>query len=316
MTDLKPEEKIEEIVKKVETESKPVYKRDAKKTLRQIAFEGRTRANKAKEEIVKLEPKEEPIVKEEKAPSEEKAPKLKKEEKKEEPIDIEKIKKETAEAAVAATRAEFEAKAKAIMDKEASDLEKQKEADELISVWDKEKRLPKDYKEIVTETHRLAEVKMKQVLRERDEKAKADIEATKKAEDDKKTAAQRDYQTRVDAINKRVKDELEELKTAKILEKDDERDEMLKFGIELNTKRTKDGKPPIDSITKLYFLHYKPYLEAKGKKSEQPAGADAPISGARTVASKSTSDGYVYARDHGKSYRQLLIEKQQRSKKI
>lgn len=326
MPEDKPIDKIDKIVEKTNTDDKFIAKRDTGKTLRQIAYESKERVNKAKEEIVKEQDKIPDVKpKVESKPKEEKKVEKKEEKKPEAPvIDVEKIKKEAADE----VRKEFEVKTKEIMDKKVSDEQKQKEADELIDIWTKEKRIPKDYKEIVTETHRLAEVKMKQVLRERDEKVKAEADARVKADNDKKTTEQKTYQARVDAINTKVKNEMNELYEGKFLKKPPEKydegdttqketDELMKFGIELNTKRAKEGLDPIDSISKIYFMHYKPFTEAQGKaKSKQPAGADAPISGARSTEDKGENKGYVYKRDHNKSYRQILQEQLNRQKKV
>jgi hypothetical protein len=327
MPDEKPLEKIDKIVEKTNTDDKFIAKRDTSKTLRQIAYESKERVNKAKEEIVKEQdkiPDTKPVVK-----KEEKKVEKKEEKKPEAPvIDVEKIKEEARKVGEDNAKKEFEAKTKEIMDKKVSDEQKQKEADELIDIWTKEKRIPKDYKEIVTETHRLAEVKMKQVLRERDEKVKAETDARAKEVEDKKTTEQKTYQARVDAINSKVKNEMNELYEGKFLKKPPEKydegdstqketDELMKFGIDLNVKRTKEGLPPIDSISKIYFMHYKPYVEAQGKtKSKQPAGLDAPISGARSTEDKGENKGYLYKRDHNKSYRQILQENLNRQKKV
>lgn len=90
----------------------------------------------------------------------------------------------------------------------------------------------------------------------------------------------------------------------------------MKFGIDLNVERAKKGLVPIDSISKIYFMHYKPYLDANPKKkSEQPAGADAPVSGAtQTPNLPAKTDGYVYKRDHKRSFRQILTEGMNRNK--
>jgi hypothetical protein len=327
LEDTKPQEKIDKIVEKTNTDDKFIAKRDSKKTLRQIAFESKERVNKAKEEIVKEQdkiPDVKPVIKKEEKKIE------KKEEKKPEApvIDVEKIKEEAIKVGKETAKKEFEAKTKEIMDKQVSDEQKQKEADELISVWDKEKRLPKDYKEVVIETHRLAKAQMEKTLRERDAKAKAESDARTKEAEDKRTTEQKTYQARVDAINTKVKNEMNELYEGKFLKKPPEKydegdstqketDELMKFGIDLNVKRTKEGLPPIDSISKIYFMHYKPYVEAQGKaKSKQPAGENAPISGAKSTDDKGQTKGYVYARDHKKSYRQILQENMSRQKKV
>jgi hypothetical protein len=92
-----------------------------------------------------------------------------------------------------------------------------------------------------------------------------------------------------------------------------ETQEVLKFGVKLNTERAEKGLPPVTSFSKIYFMYYKPYAEAQGKKTDQPAGADAPVSGAKMANVQPDNDkGYVYARDHGKTFRQIAQERAKR----
>lgn len=304
-----------------------VYARDHGKSLRQISQESAKRVEGSKEETIKEK------LKEAAKPKEEVKEEPKKEEKKiEEPkVNPDEITKkavdEAKKQAEEVSRRAFKDEMQKILDKDKEVIDKQKDADDLISVWDREKRLPKDYKEVVQETLRISEAKYKQLERERSEKQRVEKDELKKQEDIKKTNEKINYQTRLDEINNKVKSELNELYEMKHLsrppetydEKDETQkktDDLIKFGIDLNVKRQKENLPPIDSIAKIYFMHYKPFKDAEGApKTDQPAGADAPISGASSPKTESTTKGYVYARDHGKSYRQILIDNMQRQRK-
>lgn len=324
----------EKVIEKKEEVKEPEVLQLRRKSLLQIAKEGADLDRKADEERIKetlKQKSEEKPVKEDK--DEEKQKEVKEEKPKKEPkpkIDPEEIatkaREEAARVAEETTKKAFEKETQRILDQNKSLEEKQKEQDELISVWDKEERLPKDYKEIVAESLRISEAKYKQLKRQDEETAKKADEERKKSEDFKKSETERIQQARIDEINTKVKTDLDDLYTAKILPKppteydeknEDQKktDDLMKFGIELNTERAKKGLPPVDSIAKIYFLHYKPKIDLEGAQDNQPAGADAPVSGSATPQAKSDNDRYIYARDHNKSFQQLAMESAQRLKK-
>lgn len=323
-------DKEEKIIEKKEEPKEPEILQLRRKSLTQIAKEGADLDRKADEERIKQTLKEKSEEKPEKV---EKVEEIKDEKPKKEvkpkidPQEIEnKAKEEARKVADETTRKAFKEETQRILDQNKSIEEKQKEQDELISVWEKENRLPKDYKEVVAESLRISEAKYKQLKRQDEETAKKADEERKKSEDFKKNETERIQQARIDDINKKVQTDLDDLYTAKILPKppkeydeknEDQKktDELMKFGIELNTERAKNNLPPIDSIAKIYFLHYKPKVDLEGKKDDQPPGADAPISGGAAPDTKSEPKGYVYTRDHNKSYRQILVENAQRLKK-
>lgn len=305
------------------------YKRDSKRTLRDISKDIQDRRKKKLESTPKPEitsaPKAEPAAPAEKKPEEEKPEKV---EKVEEPkIDVEAAVKKAADAAAAKateeTKKEFQAKIDEILNKDKDMLEKQKEADELISTWDKEKRLPKDYNELITETMRIADAKMEQKMRA--EKAKADeerqtLEKTKADEDAKAKSAQ---ETQLSNYQKQITQDIEELISTKEFKKPTDIEEInnpetkdtaakeiqkvLEFGVKLNTKLVSEGKQPVQSLYKIYYSHYKPVMDKAAPKDEQPAGADAPIAGANNSVApeKSGKLGIPYEQLHKESFTQM-----------
>lgn len=309
MTDVKP---ADTTPKKEEPKVEFIYARDHGKSMDVIAHESLKEEEELKKKLLdkSQEPEE---VKKEETPIEPK----KEEPVKEEPkVDVEKIKKEAAAEAAAIAKEEakkeFQAEINKILEANKDIEEKQKQADELISIFEKEKRLPTDYKEVLSESQRLAEAKYKQLAQADKEKQQAAEKAQKAAEEKAKTDAQLAYEAKVADINQRVVNELKELTDGKFIKDQTESDDLMKFGIDLNTKRAKEGLAPIDSVTKLYFMHYKP---TKGAVStDQPAGADAPVAGNKTAKVATKLDGFVYARDHNKDFRQILAEEMQSEK--
>lgn len=319
------------------TKDEFVYKRDHAKSLRQISRESSERLNKVKDTLLEKSQEDEKSTKDTKTNEEGivdaksetgTEPKIgsKMEPKIEAPVvNQEEIAKKAAEEAkiVAAQVAKdsFQNEMQKILDQNKSLEDKQKEADELISIWDKEKRLPTTYKEIVDETLRISEAKYKQLQRQEQEKKVKEETDRKESELKNQTETQRVQQLQIEEINKKVTTDLNDLYENKHLRKPPEKydpdndiqketDELIKFGIQLNTERSKRGIAPVDSLAKIYFMYYKPTKDSMpGKTVDQLPGADAPISGAKTPASKElNTKGYVYVRDHQKTYRQILLE--------
>jgi hypothetical protein len=317
--------KKDEVVEAPKEDSYEVFH---KKSMRQVALDAREQEKKD-EEVASAKKDEEvgvsPVGEDTK-----KEPVQTPEPPKEDKVDVEKVKKEAKEEAekianekVEATRKEFQAKIDEILNKDKSLEEKQKESDELVAIWDKEKRLPKDWKEIASEQLRISDAKVEQRLKAQEEaRQKAEEERrqqeTQAKETEAKTAAERQ-----EAFNRQLADEMEEMYSSNFLKRPStpeeinnenttdegakETREVLKFGVKLNTERHEKGLQPVTSFSKIYFMYYKPFIEAQGKKDDQPAGADAPVSGAKMADVQPKSDGgYVYARDHGKSFRQIV----------
>ncbi len=289
------------------------YQKDHNKDIRQIAKE-----ESDKDREASALPPEEGKKPDASDPEPEKKPDEKVETKKEEaptnPLDeakryVEEQKRLVAEEAQRHAKESVKEELKRTKEEE---LREAKEKDELIPVWEKEGRTPKDYGEIASETRRIAKLEFKREMRAeqeatRAEQAKKDAEATTQASQ------------QVEAINSKIGKDLEKLYEGGYLVRpqsadpsdpgEKEKMALFQFGIKLNEDLKKEGKPPIDSISDIYFYHYK---KAKATPPAQPAGADAPVSGARPAAKSNETKGYEYAKDHGKSYRQILLESQKR----
>ncbi len=311
-----------------------VGKRDRVKTITQIAKESQARIRKQyledleKKEAEAAKKEEKPEEKSEEKPVEEPKPEEKKEEPKIEPKvvtedEAKRLADEAAKKAAEETSKEFQGKIDEILNKDKTLQEKQKEADELISAWDKEGRLPKDYAELISETMRIADAKMEQRQKAIEEKAaeerKAQEEAKNKEVEDKKAQEQK----ALEDYNKQIATDLDEIISAKLLPrpadineinnpetKDEaakEIQKVFKFGIELNTKLKAEGKTPVTSLNKIFFLHYKPFVDANpAKKSEQPAGADAPVSGSEHTTPDTPTDKIPYAQLHKETWPQTI----------
>lgn len=307
-----------------------VYKRDTVKTLRQIGAETQARIKKAKKKEIVENPEKEskPDEKIEK-PLEEEKPIVKEPPKEEKPeVDHDAIAAKAAEDAAKRvaeeTKASFKEEIAKILDKDKDMLEKQAEADALIASWEKEKRLPKDYGELIAETMRIADVKYEQKA-----KAEAKIaeekratfekeEATKKAELDKKQGEEK-----LRAFNKQIVDDLEEIYAIKELPKPSKIEEInnpettdenakktqavLHFGVELNRRLVKEGKQPVTSLNKIYFLHYKPFQAANPTKSAEVPGGDAPVAGARNTPTGDSSKKIDYNLLHNETWAQTKM---------
>jgi hypothetical protein len=306
-----------------EPKKKTIVEEIRPKSIRQIVED----AHKPQEE--KKEPEKDKLEEDVVAKKKERIQKAKEEEDKKDEELVKKTSDETAKKVAEETKEAFKTEIQKILDKPIDDQAKQKEADELIASWEKdgrEKKLPKDYQELIQETQRIAEVKAKRtmddMLAKRDEEAKVQRE---KEETEKKTTEEARTK-QVENFNKRIETELEELGMAKVIELPEDRKEInnsetkdekaknvqkfFEYGIKYNQEQTKKGLPPETSLTKLYFLHYKPEVDANPpKKDEQPAGADAPIAGNNnTPSSEAPKDKYSYSRDHNKSFSQIASD--------
>ncbi len=82
-----------------------------------------------------------------------------------------------------------------------------------------------------------------------------------------------------------------------------ETQKLLKFGVELNTRLAKEGKPPVASLAKIYFLHYQPYLKANPPTTEV-AGGDAPVSGTKNAPTGEDPNKVNYAQLHKETWAQ------------
>ncbi len=211
---------------------------------------------------------------------------------------------ETAVKVTAETKKAFQEEIAKILDKDKALIDKQKEADELITSWDKEKRLPKDYKELIDETMRVADAKMEQKLRARQEEETRVKQENEAKETERKVELEKKQgEERLAEFNKQIVQDLDDIYNANLLPRPDKFEEvnnpdtkddkaketqkLLEFGVKLNVARQKEGKPPVTSLAKIYFLHYKPEIE---KSNHQPPGADAPVAGANNSPGSGSSE--------------------------
>ena len=313
--------------KKETPEKKTLVEEIRPKSIRQIVEDVHKESTKPSPDGTKKEEKEDELEKSVIEKKKERAKQKEEEQTKKIEEVAKKTSEETASKVTEEVKKEFKTEIQKILDKPIDDQAKQKEADELVASWEKEKRLPKDYPELISETQRIAEVRakrtMEEMLAKRDEEAKAQRE---KEETEKKQSEEAKTK-QIEDFNAKIKNELEELHSANIFKrpakpeeidnpdtKDDAAKEVQKFfnyGIKYNTEQVKKGLPPETSLTKLYFLHYKPEVDAhpEVKEDKQPAGADAPVAGNDSIpAGEAPKDKYVYARDHNKSFSQLGSE--------
>jgi hypothetical protein len=308
-----------------------IYKRDGGRSLRQIVSDVKEKSIKERRAkyLADMEAKE----KEEEKPeieAEKEEPAEKVEEKpilpeagaKEEaptppdPQEIARVAAETAAQKVAAeTKASFKEEIDKILNKDKDVLDKQKDADELIAVWDKEGRLPKDWKEIATEQMRISDAKWEQRMKAQPKTPEAPKTPDVKTENDKKLA---DY-------TQQVFSDIKEINNAKLLptpndineinnpqttdEAAKEIQKVIAFGIKLNTERVKANLAPVMSFNKIFFLHYLPSQKVNPEKPTEVPGKNAPVAGVKnTPQVPANTTKYIYARDHNKSMTQIARE--------
>lgn len=179
---------------------------------------------------------------------------------------------------------------------------KAKEDEELIPIYVREGRNPKDYAEINDEAQRIAEIKFNRTLDAREAAARAKEEETAKARE-AELAKSKQFE---EDFNKMIDEELNEMytnnKLPKIVDEKDPDDpgikarfELFKTMKEVNEKRVTAGQQPITSISRIYNNYYK-------LPTSQPAGADAPVSAGRGVVTEEKEEVMPYAKLHNSSF--------------
>lgn len=310
-------------------ESKPVIKswNDLKKEAKAQAKEKYAKKLEAKEGKKDEPINETPKVDTDPATEVENTPEVVEKKPEEPKVDVDAVARKAADEAASkvaeATKAEFQAKIDQILNKDKDIQEKQKEADELIASWDKEQRLPKDYKELIDETMRIADAKMAHKQRELEAKAKEE-----KPPEAPKTESPTEDRQQQDFL-KEITADIQDLMDAKVLPKPANFDEInnpattdpaakeiqkvFDFGIKLNSERVKQGLAPIKSFNKIYFIHYKPVMDKVAPKNSQPAGANAPTSPSKAQNTESSAPQPFYQKSedgkyHPKSWAQIKYE--------
>lgn len=187
-----------------------------------------------------------------------------------------------------------------------------KEKDEMIPLWEKEGRAPKDYDEIAKENRRITKLELKQEL-------KAEQEATKQAKELELQSTAKQSEEALEAANSRIGRDMRDLYEGGYLPAiktpgdandpgEKAKQALFQLGVEHNIKLKEAGKDPEPSIAKIFFMNKDKIIA----KPVQPAGADAPVSGSRPAVIKQESEGYEYAKDHKKTFRQIATEEARR----
>ncbi len=203
------------------------------------------------------------------------------------------------DAEIAKTEAEKHAKAtveQELKRQREEEANKVKLSEDLKPIWEKEGREPKDYDEIARENRRITKIELK-----------AEIEAeqrTREAEQAKQTqVVQQQNDESLKLTQAQIQRDMEELYEGNFIPRPKSgdandpgmkmQDELFKLGIKVNEERKAKGQPTEPSIAKIFFMYGKDI-----NKVEQPAGANAPVSGARPATPEKEDEGYVYAKDH------------------
>lgn len=142
------------------------------------------------------------------------------------------------------------------------------------------------------------------------EEMKAESEQERKQREELIKRNQEVDKERSKAFNQYIDEQLDELlkngKLPKVINKDDPQDRgvmarkaLFQTMYDVNTKRVKEGKQPIYSVKEIFYEHYTP-------PTQQPAGADAPISAGRGTAVADTGEDYSYAEIKKKSFLDLF----------
>lgn len=281
-----------------------VYVRDSAKSMDTIKKELIDEATK-EDEVEKKEEETPTPPEEPKTPE----PEVKPEEKEEPKEDVSKIAREAAEKATEDLKREIDE----IKGQNLTKKQEEEAIEEAKTRWTKEGRNPKDYDEIVVEAEERAFNRMQKFIEERERKKEEELANKTKQEQEAQQQAEEQHKTVLEQTQASLARELQELEEGgyipKVSDPNDENDEgnrvrkaLFIKGVEVNNERIKKGLPPENSIAKVFFMHFKGV-------SNQPAGADAPISGNKpTAVPKESEKPYIYARDHNKTFSQIMAE--------
>lgn len=187
--------------------------------------------------------------------------------------------------------------------------DKKKLEDEKVPIYVREGRNPRDYEEINSEAIRIAKIEFESALTEREKRALEKSEEESKAKE-AELAKSKQFE---EDFNKMIDEELNEMyqsnKLPKIVDEKDPNDvgvkakyDLFKTMADVNTKRAKDGQPPITSISRIFNNYYKP-------SSQGPAGSDAPVSAGRGVVTQEKEEVMPYHQLHKTSFLDLFRKK-------
>jgi len=198
-------------------------------------------------------------------------------------------------------------------EKEEQDAKERQEADEarmkdeMLPIYVREGRNPKDYAEINEEATRIAELKAEKLWEKKESEKQAKIseqEELKKTETQRKEEAQNQYNRYID---NQLDDLVKSNKLPSIKDANDEKDlgvqerrNLFKTMYDVNIKIAEENKslppeqqkPLINSLKEIFYEHYKPL-------TTQPAGHDAPVAGRSNVVAPTNEDEIDYREIHG-----------------
>lgn len=292
---IKPDEKPVDAPKEEPKDEGYDYAADHDRDIKEIA----------QEPIVEEKPSEESTDNKSDAPDVDKDAKTEPTDKKHEPVlnPLDEAKAYLEEQRKAATEAAKQAAKDSVKDELARTKEESareaKEADEMKPLWEKEGRAPKDYDEVARENRRITKLELKQEMR-------AEAEASKQAEETKSKQTQEHSQQQLEQANSRIGRDMRDLYEGGYLPEiktpgdpndpgEKAKQALFQLGVEHNLALKEAGKDPEPSIAKIFFMNKDKVI---APKVEQPAGADAPVSGAKPASVTPEDTGYVYARDH------------------
>jgi hypothetical protein len=186
----------------------------------------------------------------------------------------------------------------------------QAEEEGVEAPWVKEKRTPKSYEEVAEFASDLAEFKRQKAIKEQEKKKQIELDNQRKQNEsinqlwDLQLGEMRESGL-IPKIDEKV---AEKMKKGEALSQEDLEDPGIKVQRELfdtmaqlAQERRAQKKPVVTNLKEVYYEHY------RNKEAKQPAGADAPVSGARPSVTPKEGD-FTYADINNKSYYDILNE--------
>lgn len=192
---------------------------------------------------------------------------------------------------------------------------KEAEDQDLMPPWEKEQRNPKNYGEIAEWSSQLAEKRLD--LRRQEEQDRANEEADKTEQNTKS------YNS---ALNSAWDEQLGEMRESGLIPQVDEaiaaklgsgkklneeersdpglsaQRRLFELMYKVSIDRQKEGKKPVTSLKEVYYEHF-------NKDTDQPVGADAPVSGGEKVVTVGRSNEIDYLNDvKKKDFYQIMRE--------
>ena len=203
------------------------------------------------------------------------------------------------------TAALKEAVRKEVTEDIAKRLVGERKPEEELSPWEKEGRNPKDYNEIADYVADLTQKRL--TAQQAETKKEQEAQAIQQKEQQQKTT---------DEWNTYWDGQLDDLRTQgklpRVGDKENKDDvgvvaqrEIFSQMFQLNVQRNNEGLAPITNIKEFFYEHYK-------NPTDQPPGADAPVSGGKTsVDEGKNKDEYSYEDiHHARDFESLIGSKE------